>query len=383
MIADTPEAERHAAASLKVESGGMPVRLVLQGRLDADSVQPVWQPALDALARHPAAAIEVDASAIAHADGAGIAFLLDLLRQPRADAAAVRITGLHPRYRTLLDQFDPTRFAPAAPVRVRRVPLAETMGRGSTRVGQHLLEALAFIGEASVALAGVLVRPRSLRWGDALLIARRVGADALPIVSLIAFLLGLILAFQAAIALRQFGAQIFVANLVGLSLLRELAPLMTAILLAGRSGAAFAAEIGTMRVNEEVDALVTMGLDPMRFLVVPRLLAALAMAPLLTLYADLIGLLGGALVMLTYEIPYHVYMRQTFDFVSAADFFGGLAKSFVFGAIVATVGCWRGLQTRSGPAAVGESTTRAVVTALVLIVVADGAFAIAYYYLDI
>lgn len=377
------DARRAAAASLSVEPAGAGVRLVLRGRLDADSVEPVWQPALAALARHPGAPIEIDAAGIDHADGAGIALLLDLLRQPRADDAPVRVSGLQPRYRALLDQFDPARFRPAAPARARATPLAETMGRGSARLGQQLLEALAFIGEASVALVSALLRPRSLRWGDALQLAQRVGADALPIVSLIAFLLGLILAFQAAIALRQFGAQVFVANLVGLSLLRELAPLMTAILLAGRSGAAFAAEIGTMRVNEEVDALVTMGIDPMRFLVVPRLLAALAMTPLLTLYADLIGLLGGALVMLTYEIPYSVYMRQTFDFVSMSDFCGGLAKSFVFGAIVAGVGCMRGLQTRSGPAAVGESTTRAVVTALVLIVVADGAFAVAYYYLDI
>lgn len=370
-------------ASLRIEQTAGELRMVFTGRLEADSVESVWKPALEALGRHPLLPVDVDAAAVRSADGAGIALLLDLLRQPRPDTAAVRIAGLQPRYQALLDQFDPARFRSAAPVPARRTPLAETMGRGSARFGQQILDALAFVGEASAALVGALMHPRSLRWGDALRLAQRVGADALPIVSLIAFLLGLILAFQAAIALRQFGAQMFVANLVGLSLLRELAPLMTAILLAGRSGAAFAAEIGTMRVNEEVDALVTMGLDPMRFLVVPRLLAALVMAPLLTLYADLIGLVGGALVMLTYEIPYSVYMRQTFDFVSMSDFFGGLAKSFVFGAIVAAVGCLRGLQTRSGPAAVGESTTRAVVTALVLIVVADGAFAVAYYYLDI
>lgn len=377
------EQQGRERASLQVEQTARGLRIVFAGRLEADSVESVWKPALEALGRHPLLPVDVDAGAVRSADGAGIALLLDLLRQPRPESAAVRVTGLQPRYQALLDQFDPARFRLAAPVRARRLPLAETMGRGSARFGQHLLDALAFIGEAGVALVGALLHPRSLRWGDALRLAQRVGADALPIVSLIAFLLGLILAFQAAIALRQFGAQVFVANLVGLSLLRELAPLMTAILLAGRSGAAFAAEIGTMRVNEEVDALVTMGLDPMRFLVVPRLLAALAMAPLLTLYADFIGLLGGALVMLTYEIPYSVYMRETFDFVSMSDFFGGLAKSFVFGAIVAAVGCLRGLQTRSGPAAVGESTTRAVVTALVLIVVADGAFAVAYYYLDI
>lgn len=380
---DVDQKQGPPGATMRIEQAGNGIRLVLAGRLDADNVDAVWKPALDAVERHPVASVLVDARAVEHADGAGIAFLLDLLRRPRPADARVHVDGLQPRYQTLLDQFDPARFRQPAPAAPARDPLTERLGRGSARFAHGLLDALAFIGESSAALLSALLRPHSLRWKDVLQIAQRAGADALPIVSLIAFLMGLILAFQAAIALRQFGAQVFVANLVGLSLLRELGPLMTAILLAGRTGASFAAEIGTMRVNEEVDALVTMGLDPVRFLVVPRLLAALAMTPLLTLYADLIGLLGGAMVMLTYEIPYNAYMRQTFSFVSASDFVGGLAKSFVFGLIVAAVGCMRGLQTRTGPAAVGESTTRAVVTSLVLIVVADGAFAVAYYYLDI
>jgi phospholipid/cholesterol/gamma-HCH transport system permease protein len=375
--------EQSAAAGIRVEQVDRQIRIVLSGRLDTDSVEAVWKPALDVLRRHPVAPIRVDAQAVVHADGAGIALLLDLLRQPRPTEGRVQIEGLQPRYQALLDQFDPEHFRPVAPRAIPREPLTERLGRGGSRFAHSVLDALAFIGDTASALLASLARARSVRWQDVFQIAQRVGADALPIVSLIAFLIGLILAFQAAIALRQFGAQVFVANLVGLSLLRELGPLMTAILLAGRTGAAFAAEIGTMRVNEEVDALVTMGLDPVRFLVVPRLLAALVMTPLLTLYADLIGLLGGAMVMLTYEIPYAAYMRQTFSFVTASDFLGGMAKSFVFGSIVAIVGCFRGLQTKSGPAAVGESTTRAVVTSLVLIVVADGAFAVAYYYLDI
>jgi phospholipid/cholesterol/gamma-HCH transport system permease protein len=259
----------------------------------------------------------------------------------------------------------------------------EVLGRGSVAAASGALEALAFVGETAAALAYSVRAPRSLRWRDALLAAQRVGADALPIVSLVAFLMGLILAFQAAVAMRQFGAEILVADLVGISLVRELAPLMTAILLAGRSGAAFAAEIGTMRVNEEVDALVTMGLDPVRFLVVPRMLAALAMTPLLTLYANMVGLLGGAAVMVTFEIPLAAYMRETFAFVTLSDFLGGMAKTFVFGAIVAGVGCLRGLQTRAGAEAVGLAATRAVVTSIVLIVVADGIFAIVYYHLGI
>jgi phospholipid/cholesterol/gamma-HCH transport system permease protein len=159
--------------------------------------------------------------------------------------------------------------------------------------------------------------------------------------------------------------------------------LMTAILLAGRTGAAFAAEIGTMKVNEEVDALTTMGMDPVRFLVVPRLLAAVSMTPLLSLYATLIGIVGGGLVLLSFDIPFALYRKELFNFVTMTDFLGGMAKTVVFGSIVGCVGCLRGLQTRSGAAAVGLSATSAVVTAIVLIVAADGIFALVYYYLDI
>src|SRR5262249_52346940 len=156
---------------------------------------------------------------------------------------------------------------------------------------------VSFIGETTAALTHAMVRPASVRWRDVWQICERAGVDALPIVSLISFLLGMILAFQSAVPMKRFGAEIFVADLLGLAMLRELGPLMTAILLAGRSGAAFAAEIGTMRVNQEVDALTTMGLDPVRFLVTPRIIAALLMTPLLSAYSDLIGVLGGALTM--------------------------------------------------------------------------------------
>lgn len=357
--------------------------LRLTGALDALHVERVWDAALAAVQHAPGTPVVVDASGVSRLDGAGIAFLIDLLRQPRSADAAVRIEGLAPQQRALLDQFEPSHFRPQSRRARRPAGVREALGRGSASAARGVSDALAFLGETAAALAGALAAPREVRWRDTLSLAQRVGADALPIVSLIAFLMGLILAFQAAVAMRQFGAELLVADLVGISLVRELGPLMTAILLAGRTGAAFAAEIGTMRVNEEVDALVTMGLDPVRFLVVPRLLAALAMTPLLTLYANMVGLLGGAAVMSTFEIPLSAYMRETFAFVTLSDFLGGMAKTFVFGAIVAGVGCLRGLQTRAGSEAVGLAATRAVVTSIVLIVVADGLFALLYYHLDI
>ena len=174
----------------------------------------------------------------------------------------------------------------------------------------------------------------------------------------------MILAFQSAVPMRRFGAEIFVADLIGLAMLRELGPLMTAILLAGRSGAAFAAEIGTMRVNQEVDALQTMGLDPVRFLVTPRILAALLMTPLLTLFSNVLGLLGGAVTMQTFGIPFLAFFREADSAVNLTDFFAGFVKSFVFAILVAGIGCLRGLQTQAGASAVGEAATRAVVSGI-------------------
>ena len=195
--------------------------------------------------------------------------------------------------------------------------------------------------------------------------------------------MGIIIAFQSAVPMQQYGAELFVADLVGLAILRELGPLMTAILLAGRSGAAFAAEIGTMKVNEELNALTTMGLDPVRFLVVTRILAAVLMVPLLTLFADMLGILGGALTMISFNIPILTYLREVDSLVDIKDLWAGLAKAPVFALLIAGVGCLRGLQTQTGASAVGISATRAVVSGIILIVVVDGIFAFIYYLMDI
>ena len=201
----------------------------------------------------------------------------------------------------------------------------------------------------------------------------------MPIVALISFLMGVILAFQSAVPMKKFGAEIFVADLIGLSMLRELGALMTAILLAGRTGAAFAAELGTMRVNQEIDALTTMGLDPVRFLVSTRVIAALLMTPLLTLFANLVGLLGGAFTMLSFNIPFVAFAHEVEGIVGFTDFMAGFVKSFVFAILIAGIGCLRGLQTSAGASAVGDAATRAVVSGIVLIVVVDGVFAVIYF----
>ena len=250
-------------------------------------------------------------------------------------------------------------------------------------LGREVRLLLAFVGELGLALVWALRHPASVRWRDALLVAQRAGSEAMGIVALVGFLFGLILSFQSATALERFGAQVFIPDGLGIGLFRELGAVITAILLTGRSGSAFAAEIGTMKVNQEIDALTTMGLDPVRFLVVTRVLAATAMTVPLVVFADLIGLIGGALVMLTFDIPLLAYYKQAVSFTQVGDFLGGLAKAVVFGLLIAGVGCLRGLQTETGAAAVGISATSAVVSGIVLIVFVDGIFAVLFYYLNV
>jgi phospholipid/cholesterol/gamma-HCH transport system permease protein len=308
--------------------------------------------------------------------------LIDLQRQS-GGASAVDIRDLPAAYQPLLGLFDPSEFKEAKPARPEPAHLPQQVGEAAVQLWRDLAALVRFVGELAAALGAAAMHPRHVRWRDALLAAENAGVNALPIVALISFLIGLIMAFQSAIPMRQFGAEIYVADLVALSMLRELGPLMTAIILAGRSGSAFAAELGTMKVNEEINALVTMGLDPVRFLVVTRVLAAVMMMPLLTLFSNLMGLVGGAVVFLSLDFPLVTYYHEVLSAVQLKDLNGGLAKSIVFAILVAGVGCLRGLQTRTGASAVGLSTTSAVVSGIVLVVIADGVFSVVFYYLGI
>ena len=349
--------------------------LALSGRLDASTIRDVWQQAIAVVMDRQVPRVVVDAAGVDYCDGAGIALLIDLQRH--RPAGEVSIQNLKPRFEALLRQFDPARLTRDLDPEPKRHSSIEEIGfigyEGSER----------FVGEASAALFEAVRHPGTVRWKDVWRICERVGADALPIVALISFLIGVILAFQSAIPMKRFGAEIFVADLIGLAMLRELGPLMTAILLAGRSGAAFAAEIGTMKVNQEVDALTTMGLDPVRFLVTTRVLAALFMTPLLTLFADLVSLLGGALTMQSFAIPFVTFRHEVESIVDFSDFMAGFVKSFIFAVVIAGVGCLRGLQTAAGASAVGDSATRAVVSGIILLVIVDGVFAVLYFFLDI
>ena len=238
---------------------------------------------------------------------------------------------------------------------------------------------LDFVGDVAVAGAKAVRAPLSVNWRELPRLMERAGADSLPIVLVINFLVGLVTAFQAAVQLKQFGANIFVADLVGLSVTRELAPLMTAIIVAGRSGAAFSAELGTMRVSEEIDALRTLGIDPYGFLVFPRVITLVLVLPLLTIFADVIAIAGGLLVaMLGLDITANAYLIETQKAVGLWDVFSGCLKTVFFGASIALVACQRGLAARGGAEGVGRATTSAVVTSLFAIVVVDAIFTVLF-----
>lgn len=376
---------REPAKSASVETSSSEGTLTLRfsGWLDAHTVGSVWEQSRREVARQRPKQIVVEASQIKYCDGAGIAMFVDLRRTRGKQSVPVEFRGLPDQFQPLLELFEPSDFADTKTRRPEPAHLPQQVGEAAVNLWRDLAALVRFVGELAAALAAAARHPRNVRWADALLAAENAGVNALPIVALISFLIGLIMAFQSAIPMRQFGAEIYVADLVALSMLRELGPLMTAIILAGRSGSAFAAELGTMKVNQEIDALTTMGLDPVRFLVVTRVIAAVLMTPLLTLFSNLMGLVGGAVVFLSLDFPLVTYYHEVLNAVRMKDLTGGLAKAFVFGILVAGVGCLRGLQTRTGASAVGLSTTSAVVSGIVLIVLADGVFSVVFYYLKI
>ena len=305
-------------------------------------------------------------------DSVLLTFLLKLDALCAQKKIAIDRAGLPPGAQGLL------RLATAVPERTGarreavREPVLARIGKAAVAAQQEAIELLSFIGQAALAF-GALLRGRArFQRADLLLIIQECGAQALPIVSLISLLVGLILAFIGAVQLKQFGAQIYIADLVGIGMARQMGAMMTGIIMAGRTGAAFAAQLGTMTVNEEIDALTTTGLPPMEFLVLPRMLALMLMMPLLTLYADLMGILGGAVVGVgLMDLGAVTYYQETCQRLHLTDFAVGLVYGAVFGILVAIAGCLRGMQCGRSASAVGDAATSAVVTAIVFIIVSD------------
>lgn len=323
--------------------------------------------------------LTLDAAQVSSLDGSAFAFLIDVEEAQQKAGGKFVIQGLDPKYEPLLKEFDPIgQLFPVPVIKPKRSFIVST-GMAAQNLIDDATALIEFTGHLASDLVWSLLHVKQVRWGDFVNAAVQAGIAALPIVGLVAFLIGVILSFQAAIGMQQFGAVSFVGPLAALGIVREMGPLITAILLAGRSSAAFAAEIGTMTVNSEVDALVTGGLSPIRFLVVPRVLAGILVMPILALYADIVSIFASMLTMLIYGIPLINFYNGMLQAVGIEDILSGLLKATLFGVVVSAMGCLRGMQTGNGAAAVGISATRAVVSSIVMIVLVDGVFAFISY----
>lgn len=330
----------------------------------------------------PGVTLQVEASALRQCDGAGVAFLWTLQAHVAALGGMVVWQELPEGVKRQLEAYQRACEVAEGDCEAQG---AKTPKRGFIEaLGWRTWERVATMGAAIAFLGEVLFRlplvfTRHFRVGDMLLAFLRCGAEAVPVVNLIGFLLGLILAFQSAVPLQMFGAEGFVGGLVGIALVRELGLIITAILMAGRTASAFAAELGTMKVNEEIDALETMGVAPVRFLVLPRVVAGTLALPLLALFATAAGLVGGWLVMHILGFSASYFIDQLQGFVALKDLIGSECKAIVFGFTVSTVGCWFGLQAGRDAGAVGSATTSAVVTGIVLLAVLEGLFSVVFY----
>jgi phospholipid/cholesterol/gamma-HCH transport system permease protein len=359
------------------------LHLTVSGRLDNRSVGSVWPQVHRLLSSDGVRSVTLEGSGIAYCDGAGIALLVYVRRAARRMEVPVEFKRLKDTFADLLALYPELAIEAVPAVAKNPRDLIEEMGKAFVEMMQGLHQHISFLGELSAKLLKTVLRPSGLRVRDFLMVAETSGARALPIIAMLGFLVGLIMAFQGAVLMAQFGAEIYIADFVGKSVARELGPLITAIIVAGRTGSAFAAEIGTMKVNEEIDAFATMGLDPVRFLVVPRVTAATLMTPLLAVMTNLFGMAGGAVVMRGLGFPLITYVNRIFAAVTTTDFVSGLVKALVFGLLISSSGCLCGLRTGEGASAVGRSATRAVVSSITMIVIADGVFAVLFYFLGV
>ena len=365
-------------ATLREQPSPDGIVLVLTGQLNVAGTAGLWRAVLRGARTARGRALVFDLGGLTEFDMAGATLIA---AADTAHGAPARIEGASEKAVRLLARAraaarTPRPAAPSVPARW----FPGAILRAGVVAGA---QGLSFLGEATVAVLRLPARRRMFRLRDVVREADQAGFRALPLVLLLGYLIGLILAFQSAIPMRQFGADIFVANLVSVSLLRELGPLLAAVILAGRTGSAFAAEIGTMKVNQEIDALVVMGLDPMTLLVLPRMLATLLITPVLTLTLDAAGMLGMTTVMRGFGYTLPAIQQQVQSAATVGDLAGGLAKAAVFGVAVAAIGCRAGLGTGIGPRAVGFSATAAVVGGIIATIALDGAFAILFYRLGL
>ncbi len=384
MPATRPDAEQVSAPAFEAQVHGDGLVLTLSGDWTGDGDLPGFEQIRDACqarAGDSRQAWQLAADPTLRWDSRLMARLFLLVRHCREEAIATDTSALPDNMRSLLDlTFAVDNRPEPEPSPPGLLDSLAAAGRGIRR---HVLLFISFLGELVIALARFATGRSQTRLRDLFYFSDLCGPRALAIVSLISVLVGMILAYLGSVQLRQFGAEVYVANLVALGMVREMAPLMTAVIMAGRTGAAYAAQLGTMQANEEIDAVTTLGLSAMEYLVVPRFLALVMVMPLLVIFANLIGIAGGALVAVGMDVSFTQFFNQARGAVDMGDIISGLIKSLVFAALIAIAGCQSGLQSSRSSAGVGSATTRAVVHATVYLVVADAGRNILYDFLGV
>jgi phospholipid/cholesterol/gamma-HCH transport system permease protein len=360
--------------------------LTLPEICNAETVTLLWKQRMpEVWALKAGDTLTLDADGVKHYDGSAEAVIIEVHRCAAAQGFVVEIRDAASVIARTLKIFNPAVFADhqTGELPPRNAHTAEQLGEAAVRIWRDIIDVLAFLGEVLSAGFSLLWRPGRLRLHDTMLCFERAGMDALPIIGLIGFLIGLILAFLSGASMKQFGVEVYVADLISIGLFREMGALITAIILAGRTGSAFAAELGTMKVNEEIDALTTLSLPPVTFLALPRVIASTLVLPFLSIFAVVMGLFGGFVVLWLMDIPAVTYWQHVFKAITVTNVLIGLVKALTFGLLVGLSGCSHGLYARRSADAVGQAATASVVGSLVLITVFDGIFSVLCYVLNI
>ena len=350
----------------------------LEKNIDINTTPSLYENLIPIITRKLPSLLTLDLSRVTYLDDYGILAVLDLQSTVTARGGRFQMIKAADHIKKAFEQAIYTRDVECSIFEKSKAPnIFVRFGDATIRELYNLRYMISFLGSVVLGFLHVFFHPKSLRWDDTITYMKKTGVDAVPIVGLISFLLGLIMAFMSSIQLRQFGANIYVASLVALAMVSELGPIMTAIVVAGRTGSSYAAEIGTMQISEEIDALFTMGFNPALFLAVPRVVAAVIVVPLLTFFSDFFAITGGMVVgVLMLDLTPGSYINQTLETLTLFEVLWGMMKSVVFALLIAWTGCLRGFQVRGGAASVGNAATSAVVSSIFLIILFDSIFAV-------
>lgn len=364
-------------------AAGSDLIVSLSGRLSVENLDNMLSSVGDIFSKYRPSSLIIDLKNVTYMDSAGALFLMEMEYESKKWGIPWEIINMTKEQKGLYELIDKDAYEKSFQVTKKpSLNFIEQIGYGFIKFLNDIKNIITFTGLMIIKAVSSLFSISSIRWNDVLVDMKKSGVDGLPIVGLISFLLGLIMAFMSSLQLKQFGANIYVPALVSIAMIKELGPIMTAIIVAGRTGSAFAAEIGTMKVNEEVDALIVMGFDPIKFLAVPRVFAVMFIMPFLTIFSDLFAIFGGFVVgVLGLDLTVHTYIQQTMKAINIFDIVTSLIKSITFAVLIAGIGCQRGFEVKNNAEEVGAATTSAVVTALFIIILVDSMFAVVLSYI--